>query len=81
MALCFSGEKKSMQYEPITEMLAGAIKELKDENNQLKEKLTALANRQKTLEEMFLTISANLQNEKLVNYDDTELVEVQRVVQ
>ncbi len=67
-----------MQYEPITELLAGAIKELKDENNQLKEELTALADRQKTLEEIFLAISANLQNEKLVKHEDAELDEVQQ---
>ncbi len=68
-----------MQYEPITELLAQAIKELKDENSQLKEDLTALTDRQKTLEEMFLALSANFQNEKLAKHEDAELVEVQKL--
>ncbi len=70
-----------MQYEPITELLAAAIKELKDENNQLKEKLTALAKRQENLEEMLLAISTSLQNEKLENYEVTGMDEAQKAVQ
>lgn len=57
-----------MQYEPITELLAEAIKELKVENNQLKEKLAALTGRQEALEEMFLAISTGLQKEKPGKY-------------
>ncbi len=58
-------------YEPITELLAEAIKELKVENNQLKEKLAALAGRQETLEEMFLAISTDPQKERSGEYIDT----------
>ncbi len=57
-----------MQYEPIMELLAEAIKELKTENNQLKEKLAALAGRQEALEEMFLAISTDLPKEKPGKY-------------
>ncbi len=75
------GEHLSMQYGPITALLVEAIKELKSENEQLKEKLTSLVYRQETLEDMFLAISANLQNEKLVKFDNAELVEVQSNIQ
>ncbi len=60
-----------MQYEPITELLAEAIKELKIENNQLKEKLVALTGRQEALEEMFLAISTGLPKEKSGKYIET----------
>ena len=53
--------------------MLNAIKELKtendlvkNENSQLKEKLTALTERQSAIEDMLLALSTNLPKEKLV---------------
>ncbi|MEE8190652.1 MAG: tail fiber domain-containing protein, partial [Candidatus Scalindua sediminis] len=55
------GKNLSMQYAPITALLVEAVKELKTENEtfkreneQLREKLTALADRLEAIDEMLL---------------------------
>ncbi len=57
------------------------IKEVKDENSHLREKLMALVDRQEAIEDMFLAISINLSKDKLVKYDNAELDEVQKSIQ
>ncbi len=54
---------------------------LKSENEQLREKLTALADRQDTFEAMYLAISTTLPKEKLVNLDQLNSYEVLKSVQ
>ncbi len=65
-------EHLSMQYGPITALLVEAVKELKaenetvkTENEQLREKFAALADRQNAIEDMLLALSTDLQKEKL----------------
>ncbi len=77
------GEHLSMQYAPITALLVEAVKELKAENDQLKNKLTAFETRQAVIEDMLLAISTDLPKEKLVNFAQVTSVEykVQKIVQ
>ncbi len=84
-----------IQGDPILWSMLNAIKEqqaqieqlkaeddiVKTENEQLREKLTALADRQVALETMFLTVSTNLTNEKLVNLDQLNSDMVQKTIQ
>ncbi len=57
------------------------IENLKVENKQLNESLLSLVGRQEVLEDMFLALSTNLQNKKLVKYDGPGLDEVQNTIQ
>ncbi len=79
---------KGIDYGRVTAILLEAVKELKVENDtvkaeneQLREKLTALADRQEAIEDMFLAISTNLSKDKLVKFDQAELDEVQKTIQ
>ena len=57
------------------------INEVKSENEQLKENLLALADRQDALEAMILALSTNFQREKLVKLDQVKLSKVQKTIQ
>jgi hypothetical protein len=77
-----------LDYGAITPVLVQAVKELKaenetvkSENEQLREKLTALTDRQEALENMFLAISTTLTKEKLVKLDQLNSDEVQKTIQ
>lgn len=68
--------------------ISGTIRKLKNdnetvkaENEQLKEKLAALADRQVIIEEILLALSTNLPKEKLVKLNQAGLNEVQKSVQ
>ena len=56
-------------------------KAVKAENEKLRENLTALADRQEALEDMFLAISINLPKEKLVKLDQPKLNKLQKIIQ
>jgi len=73
------GENLSMQYAPITALLVEAVKELKtendsvkDENKMLKDKLTALSERQSAIEDILLALSTYLPKEKLAKLIDVQ---------
>jgi hypothetical protein len=72
---------KSVQYANIVPILVEAVKELKAENDKLKGTLTAMADRQKSIEDMLLAISATSSKEKLVKLGHVILDEVQKTIQ
>ncbi len=83
---------KSVQYANIVPILVEAVKELKSakdaeiatlkaENKQLRETLTAMADRQKSIEDMLFALSATTSKEKLVKLDQVNIDEVQKTIQ
>jgi hypothetical protein len=63
---------KAMKYNEFIPVLVKAIQEVKAENEQLKNTLTALADRQTVLEDKFLTFSTTLPKEKPVKPGDVQ---------
>ncbi len=79
---------KAVEYAYLVGLLVEAVKELKAENDtvmtenqKLRETLTAIADRQEALENMFIAISTTLTKKKLVKYNQAELDEVQKTIQ
>ncbi len=62
-------------------ILVEAVKELKAENDKLKETLTAMADRQKSIEDMLLALSATPAKEKLVKLENINIDKALKAIQ
>ena len=71
MTLDDEDQTKALKYNEFIPVLVKAVKELKAENDQLKNKLTAFETRQAAIEDMQIALSIDLPKEKLVNLGKT----------
>ena len=74
-------KEQQAQIEQLKEENDAEISTLEAENKQLRETLTAMADRQKSIEDMLLALSTASSKEKLVKLDQDKLGEVQKMIQ